>query len=142
MAVRAATDGHNSIPPDGDEGLGSVIETATAVLDGQGRVLVWSAGARRLLGYVCYVELHITDTPTPCSCGPKAWTSRLSHCGWAMRAPRPRIFTRTLGNCIRRARSRWSPCQGGALPGFRGFSAWLPDQVICQGDPAWCKICP
>ena len=32
MAVRAATDGHNSIPPDGDEGLGSVIDTATAVL--------------------------------------------------------------------------------------------------------------
>ena len=48
----------------------------------------------------------------------------------------------TLGNCIRRARSRRSPCQGGTLPGFRGFSAWLPDQVICQSDPAWCKICP
>ena len=43
MAVRAATDGHNSIPPDGDEGLGSVIDTATAVIDGQGRVLLWSA---------------------------------------------------------------------------------------------------
>ena len=22
------------------------------------------------------------------------------------------------------------------------FSAWLPDLVICQSDPAWCKICP
>ena len=51
MAVRAATDGRNSIPPDGDEGLGCVIDTATAVLDGQGRVLLWSADARRLLGY-------------------------------------------------------------------------------------------
>ena len=46
MAVRAATDGHDSIPPDGDEGLGSVTDTATAVLDGQGSVLLWSAGAQ------------------------------------------------------------------------------------------------
>ena len=53
MAVRAAADGHSSISPDGDEGLGSVIETATAMLDGQGRILVWSAGARRLLGQPC-----------------------------------------------------------------------------------------
>ena len=51
MAVQTAADGHNGIPPDGDEGLGSVIDTATAVLDGQGSVLLWSAGARRLLGY-------------------------------------------------------------------------------------------
>ena len=51
MAVRAATDGSNSAPPDGDEGAGSGIDTATAVIDGQGSVLAWSAGARRLLGY-------------------------------------------------------------------------------------------
>ena len=51
MEVSAATDGHDSIPPDGNEGIGSVIDTATAVLDGQGSVLSWSAGARRLLGY-------------------------------------------------------------------------------------------
>ena len=31
---------------------------------------------------------------------------------------------------------------GGTPPGFRGFSAWLPDQVICQSDPVRCKICP
>ena len=37
---------------------------------------------------------------------------------------------------LRRARSRRSPCEGGIPPGFRGFSAWLPDQVICQSDPA------
>src|SRR6185437_350845 len=51
MAVPTAADGRNGIPPDGDEGPGSVIDTATAVLDGQGSVLLWSAGARRLLGY-------------------------------------------------------------------------------------------
>jgi PAS domain S-box-containing protein len=51
MAVRAATDGSNSAPPDGDEGSGSGIDAATAVMDGQGSVLAWSAGARRLLGY-------------------------------------------------------------------------------------------
>jgi PAS domain-containing protein len=51
MAVRAATDGFNSVPPDGDEGFGSGFDAATAVIDGRGRVLAWSAGARRLLGY-------------------------------------------------------------------------------------------
>jgi predicted enzyme related to lactoylglutathione lyase len=44
--------------------------------------------------------------------------------------------TRTLGNCFRRERRRRSPCQGGTLSGFRGFSALLPDQLICQSDPA------
>ena len=37
--------------PDGGEMSGSAIDAATAVLDGQGSVLVWSAGAQRLLGY-------------------------------------------------------------------------------------------
>lgn len=35
----------------GDEGFGSGIGTATAVLDARGSVLIWSAGARQLLGY-------------------------------------------------------------------------------------------
>ena len=56
--------------------------------------------------------------------------------------PRPPRSTPTLGNCIRRARSRSGTMSGGTLPGFRGFSAWLPDQVICQSDPVRCKICP
>jgi hypothetical protein len=51
MAVRAAMDGDSSIPPDGYEASGAAIDTATAVVDGGGRVLDWSAGARRLLGY-------------------------------------------------------------------------------------------
>jgi hypothetical protein len=38
--------------------------------------------------------------------GPKAWTSRLSHYGWAMRAPRPRIFTSTPTRRSRNKRSR------------------------------------
>jgi integrase/recombinase XerD len=64
--------------------------------------------------------------PTPCSCGPKAWTSRLSRCGWAMRAPRPRIFTRSLRNCIRRAREPrisggWRPEIRVESPAFSGF---------------------
>ena len=51
MAVRAATDGYNSVPPGGDEGFGSGVDAATAVLDERGGVLAWSAGGRRLLGY-------------------------------------------------------------------------------------------
>src|SRR5437667_9710860 len=42
MAMRAATDGYNSVPPGGDEGFGSGVEAATAVIDGQGSVLAWS----------------------------------------------------------------------------------------------------
>jgi hypothetical protein len=44
MAMRAATDGYDSVPPGGDEGSGSGTEAATAVIDGQGSVLAWSAG--------------------------------------------------------------------------------------------------
>jgi PAS domain S-box-containing protein len=44
-------DSYSSIPPDGGRGLGSAIDAATAVVDGLGRVLAWSAGAQRLLGY-------------------------------------------------------------------------------------------
>src|SRR5436305_10417760 len=51
MAVRATADGDSGIPPDGNEASGAPIDTATAVVDGEGRVLDWSAGARRLLGY-------------------------------------------------------------------------------------------
>ncbi|HEX6470289.1 MAG TPA: SpoIIE family protein phosphatase [Streptosporangiaceae bacterium] len=35
----------------GDEGFAPAVGTATAVVDAQGRILEWSAGARRLLGY-------------------------------------------------------------------------------------------
>ena len=88
MAVRAAADGHSSISPDGDEGLGSVIETATAMLDGQGRVLVWSAGARRLLGYAAgdvtgrpAVMLLASDLPASarrCRTEQRDWNGRVS----------------------------------------------------------------
>src|SRR5438094_522222 len=51
MALRAAVDGDTSIAPDGDRGLASATYTATAVIGEQSNALVWSAGARRLLGY-------------------------------------------------------------------------------------------
>jgi PAS domain S-box-containing protein len=44
-------DGYDNVPLDGDEGFGPAFGTATAVIDGRGSVLEWSAGARRLLGY-------------------------------------------------------------------------------------------
>jgi PAS domain S-box-containing protein len=88
MAVQAATDGPNSIPPDGDEGLGSVIDTATAVLDGQGSVLLWSAGAWRLLGYAAgdvmgrpATALLASDLPASarqCVAEQRAWNGRVS----------------------------------------------------------------
>src|SRR5689334_6442442 len=86
MAVQAAADGHNGIPPDGDEGLGSVTDTATAVLDGQGSVLLWSAGARRLLGYAAgdvtgrpATALLASDLPASarrCVAEQRAWNGR------------------------------------------------------------------
>jgi hypothetical protein len=60
--------------------------------------------------------------------------------GTARRPPRPSMPT--LGNCIRRERSRRLRCQRGAPACFQGLSGWLPDQAICQSDPVWCKICP
>jgi len=87
MAVQTAADGHNGIPPDGDEGLGSVIDTATAVLDGQGSVLLWSAGARRLLGYAAgdvtgrpATALLASDLPASarrCVAEQTAWNGRV-----------------------------------------------------------------
>ena len=47
----AAMDSYANITPDDGEEFGSAIEVATAVVDGRGSVLVWSAGAQRLLGY-------------------------------------------------------------------------------------------
>ncbi len=44
-------DSYANITPDDGEESGSAIEVATAVVDGRGSVLVWSAGAQRLLGY-------------------------------------------------------------------------------------------
>jgi len=44
-------DSYANITPDDGEEVGSAVDVATAVVDGQGSVLVWSAGARRLLGY-------------------------------------------------------------------------------------------
>src|SRR5215472_5286801 len=88
MAVPAAADGRNSIPPDGDQGPGSVIDTATAVLDGQGSVLLWSAGARRLLGYAAgdvtgrpAAMLLASDLPASarrCLAEQRAWNGRVS----------------------------------------------------------------
>src|SRR5260370_13603052 len=37
--------------PGGGEEFSPALATATAVVDGRGGVLVWSAGAQRLLGY-------------------------------------------------------------------------------------------
>ena len=45
-AVRAAMDRHSSIPRAGDQGSGSAIGTATAVVDGRGSVLALGGGAR------------------------------------------------------------------------------------------------
>src|SRR5256714_5837904 len=88
MAVRAATDGHYSVPPDGDEGSGSGIDAATAVIDGQGSVLAWSAGARRLLGYAAgdvtgrpAVMLLASDLPASarrCRTEQRDWNGRVS----------------------------------------------------------------
>src|SRR5215510_1113755 len=92
MAVPAAADGRNSIPPDGDQGPGSVIDTAAAVLDGQGSVLLWSAGARRLLGYAAgdvtgrpAAMLLASDLPASawqCLTEQRDWNGRVSlrHC--------------------------------------------------------------
>ncbi len=44
-------DSQTSVPLDGDEEFGTAPGTATAVVDGRGSILVWSAGAERLLGY-------------------------------------------------------------------------------------------
>jgi hypothetical protein len=44
-------DGDSSIPPDGNETSSVAIDTATAAIDEEGRVLDWSVGAQRLLGY-------------------------------------------------------------------------------------------
>ena len=88
MVVRAAMDDYTNIPPDGDEGFGSAIDTATAVIDGRGSVLVWSAGARRLLGYAPgdvtgrpAATLLASDLPEParrCLAERKAWNGRVS----------------------------------------------------------------
>ena len=88
MAVPAAADGRNSIPPDGHEGPGFVIDTATAVLDGQGSVLLWSADARRLLGYAAgdvtgrpAATLLASDLPASarrCLAEQRAWNGRVS----------------------------------------------------------------
>ena len=42
---------YTNITPDGGEEFGSAMDTATAVVDGRGSVMVWSAGAQWLLGY-------------------------------------------------------------------------------------------
>jgi PAS domain S-box-containing protein len=78
------TDGHDGFPPGGDEGLGPVIDTATAVLDGEGRVLVWSADAQRLLGYAAedmtrrpVTTLLASDLPASarqCLAGQRSWS--------------------------------------------------------------------
>ena len=44
-------DSYTKITLEGGEEFGPAIDTATAVVDGRGGVLVWSAGAQRLLGY-------------------------------------------------------------------------------------------
>jgi PAS domain S-box-containing protein len=88
MAVRAATDGYASVPPGGDEGFGSGVDAATAVIDGRGSVLAWSAGARRLLGYAAgdvtgrpAAMLLASDLPAParrCLTEKRDWNGRVS----------------------------------------------------------------
>jgi PAS domain S-box-containing protein len=88
MAVRAATDGYNSIPPGGDEGFGTGVDAATAVIDGRGSVLAWSAGARRLLGYAAgdvtgrpAATLLVSDLPASarrCLTEQRDWNGRVS----------------------------------------------------------------
>src|SRR5215471_7902509 len=87
-SVRAATDGYDSVPPDGDEGSGSGIDAATAVIDGRGNVLAWSAGARRLLGYAAgdvtgrpAARLLASDLPASarrCLTEQRDWNGRVS----------------------------------------------------------------
>jgi PAS domain S-box-containing protein len=87
-SVRAATDGYDSVPPDGGEGSGSGIDAATAVIDGRGSVLAWSAGARRLLGYAAgnvtgrpAARLLASDLPTSarrCLTEQRDWNGRVS----------------------------------------------------------------
>jgi PAS domain S-box-containing protein len=88
MAVRETMDGDISIPPDGDDSSGPAIETATAVLDEHGRVLAWSAAARRLLGYAAgdvtgrpAATLLASDLPESarrCLAERTAWNGRVS----------------------------------------------------------------
>src|SRR5437660_1610449 len=102
MAVRATTDDDSGIPPDGSgippdgsgippdgsEASGAPIDTATAVVDGEGRVLDWSAGARRLLGYAAAdvtgrpaATLLASDLPSPawqCIAERRDWNGRVS----------------------------------------------------------------
>src|SRR6266699_932053 len=88
MAMRAATDGYNSVPPGGDEGFGSGVDAATAVIDGRGNVLAWSAGARRLLGYAAgdvtgrpAAALLASDLPASarrCLTEQRGWNGRVS----------------------------------------------------------------
>ena len=81
-------DRHTSIPRAGDQGSGPAIGTATAVVDDQGSVLAWSAGARRLLGYDApevighpAAILLASDLPASarrCLAGRRAWNGTVS----------------------------------------------------------------
>src|SRR5438876_11422775 len=97
-SVRAATDGYNSVPPDGDEGFGSGVEAATAVIDGQGRVLAWSAGARRLLGYAAGdVTGRPAATLLACDRPASAGRGRTEQRGASGRVPRRHMAGVRLG---------------------------------------------
>ena len=88
MAARAATDGYNSVPPGGDGSFGSGVDAATAVIDGRGSVLAWSAGAQRLLGYAAgdvtgrpAATLLASDLPASarrCLTEQRDWNGRVS----------------------------------------------------------------
>jgi PAS domain S-box-containing protein len=81
-------DGYENVPLGGDEGSGPVIGTATAVIDGRGSVLEWSAGARRLLGYAAgdvtgrpAVRLLASDLPDSarrCLVERRDWNGKVS----------------------------------------------------------------
>ena len=82
MAVRAATNGDSSIPPDGNEASGAAIDTATAVVDGGGRVLDWSAGARRLLGFAAGDVTGQAATLLASDLPPSAWRCLAEQRDW------------------------------------------------------------
>ncbi|MGE5290812.1 MAG: SpoIIE family protein phosphatase [Micromonosporaceae bacterium] len=81
-------DSYTNTDPDGDEGFGSAIDTATAVVGERGSVLVWSAGAKRLLGYAAgnvvgrpAATLLATDLPASarrCLAERRGWNGKVS----------------------------------------------------------------
>jgi PAS domain S-box-containing protein len=81
-------DNYGKTPADGDKGFGSAIDTATAVVDERGSVLVWSAGAQRLLGYAAadvmgrpaatLLASGLPASARQCLAGRRGWNGKIS----------------------------------------------------------------